>query len=242
MLKNELYAHPDWEEIVRQHYGDKYEEITDATAARKAAQLRKLEERTNYKFSLAQDVVISDACYDTKYEEYQRSYYDEVQVFEEQLFRDRNVMDEEFDYKGMRGRQARGEEAGGETGEEAAEGAEAEKAEKTEKLQAMEIIAGGHAGAEEAPEGEAGEEAADDEEERRARLQEDMTVMNMLVNEGNEEQLEAIGEIVRDDIVAKIPKRLQDWFEACHGNNLSLATSMHRSHLHAVDLRPTDAG
>lgn len=52
--------------------------ITQDTARRKAEQLSKLEEKTAYKFCLAQDVVISDICYDTKYEEFQRTYYDEV--------------------------------------------------------------------------------------------------------------------------------------------------------------------
>lgn len=64
--------------------------------------------------------------------------------------------------------------------------------------------------------------------------------MNMLINAGNETQLNAVSEILKDDIVAKIPQRLESWFSACQYMNLSLAESMHRSHLHAVDLRPTD--
>lgn len=102
VVETGLFAHPEWEETVRAHYGAAYDDIIRETADKKAQQLAKLEEKTDQKFCLARDAVVSDRCYDTKYEEFQRTYYDEVQVFEEQLFRDRNVMDEEFRYEEMR--------------------------------------------------------------------------------------------------------------------------------------------
>ncbi|CAL6114848.1 Conserved_hypothetical protein [Hexamita inflata] len=71
-------------------------------------------------------------------------------------------------------------------------------------------------------------------------MEEKITLMNLILDD-TPEQRDAVKQIVKDDIVSKMPDNLEKWFIACAfgKEQTSAAQAMHRTKLHAVDLRPS---